>query len=49
MRQYTLVGGFLDTNQESINIDITNYLTGLYNVTLVCDGQIIDIKSFLKQ
>ena len=39
----------LDVSNESINIDISSYQTGYYTVALVCDGQIVNAKSLLKQ
>jgi hypothetical protein len=34
-------------NNKSVNI--SNYMTGFYNVSLVKNGQIVDVKSFTKQ
>lgn len=39
----------LDVNSTDTNIDVTNYQNGLYTVALVCNGQIIDAKTLVKQ
>ena len=39
----------LDTNNSEISIDITNYQNGFYTLALVCDGQIVDAKTLIKQ
>jgi hypothetical protein len=39
----------LDINNTSTNIDISNYLDGYYTVALVCNGQIVDAKTLIKQ
>jgi hypothetical protein len=31
------------------NINVSNYPNGLYTVALVCDGQIVDAKTLIKQ
>ncbi len=39
----------LDINSIETNINISNYPTGFYTVALVCNGQIIDAKTLIKQ
>ncbi len=39
----------LDLNTSEININLENYINGFYTVALVCDGQIVDAKTFIKQ
>ena len=39
----------LDVNNTETNINISNYPTGFYTVALVCNGQIIDAKTLIKQ
>lgn len=39
----------LDVNSSNINIDISQYQNGLYTVALICDGQIIDAKTVIKE
>lgn len=39
----------LDTNSSQTNIDISNYATGYYTLTLVCDGQIVESQNLIKQ
>lgn len=39
----------IDTNSNSISIDVSSYQTGYYTVALVCNGQITDAKQLLKQ
>ncbi len=39
----------LDTNVSETNINVSNYPNGLYTVALVCDGQIVDAKTLIKQ
>lgn len=39
----------LDINSSNINIDISNYQNGFYTLALVCNGQIIDAKTLVKQ
>lgn len=39
----------LDTNETSININVSNYSSGFYTVALVCDGEIVDSKNLSKQ
>lgn len=38
----------LNTNSSETNIDISNYPIGFYTVALVCNGQIIDAKTLVK-
>lgn len=39
----------LDTQEESITIDISSYPSGLYSVILVCDGEVQSIKTLAKE
>ncbi|WP_293872050.1 S8 family serine peptidase [Flavobacterium sp.] len=39
----------LDINSANTNIDISNYQSGFYTVALVCNGQIVDAKTLIKQ
>lgn len=39
----------LNLQQLSTSIDVSTYSTGLYNIILVCDGEIQNSKSLLKQ
>ncbi|MGB3342581.1 MAG: hypothetical protein WBA61_01585 [Aequorivita sp.] len=39
----------LDLQQSNINIDVSAYTIGLYNVILVCDGEIQNSKTLIKQ
>ena len=39
----------LDVQQSSVSIDVSTYTTGLYNIILVCDGEIQNSKTLLKQ
>lgn len=39
----------LDVQQSNVNIDVSSYTTGLYNIILVCDGEIQNSKTLLKQ
>jgi serine protease len=39
----------LDINNTNTNIDISNYQNGFYTVALVCNGQIVDAKTLVKQ
>lgn len=32
-----------------VNINISNYSNGFYTIILVCDGQIVDTKTLIKQ
>lgn len=43
-RNYTIG---LESNE--LNIDITEYATGYYAVSLVCDGQVVESKNLIKQ
>ncbi|TXD80664.1 hypothetical protein ESY87_20440 [Subsaximicrobium wynnwilliamsii] len=39
----------LDTNTQQTQIDTSNYSLGYYTVALVCDGEIVDAKTLIKQ
>lgn len=39
----------LDVNSNNVVLDISNYPMGHYNVALVCDGEIVDAKTLIKQ
>ena len=39
----------LDVNSNETTFDVSNYPTGFYTVALVCDGQITDAKTLIKQ
>jgi hypothetical protein len=39
----------LDVNSSDTNIDLSNYSNGFYTVALVCNGQIVDAKTVVKQ
>lgn len=39
----------LDVQQSNIAIDVSTYTMGLYNIILVCDGEIQNSKTLLKQ
>ncbi|TXD80997.1 hypothetical protein ESY86_19560 [Subsaximicrobium wynnwilliamsii] len=39
----------LDTDLQQTQIDTSNYPTGHYTVALVCDGEIVDAKTLIKQ
>ena len=39
----------LDISANQTTIDVSDYEAGYYSVALVCDGQIVDAKTFLKQ
>jgi hypothetical protein len=39
----------LDVNTSQTNINISSYPQGLYTVALVCDGEIVDAKTLIKQ
>ena len=39
----------LEPNSSETNINISNYPNGFYTVALVCNGQIIDAKTLVKQ
>jgi subtilisin family serine protease len=39
----------LDLNSSETTIDISNYSNGFYTVALICNGQIIDAKTLVKQ
>ena len=38
----------IDTEQEQIAIDVSNYPTGSYTIALVCNGTIVDAKTLIK-
>lgn len=38
----------LDINNSETNIDISNYPIGFYTIALVCNGQIVDAKTLIK-
>jgi hypothetical protein len=39
----------LDSNSKETSLNISNYPNGLYTVALVCDGNIVDAKSLVKE
>jgi hypothetical protein len=39
----------LDIDSSGINIDLSYYSSGFYTVALVCDGQIVDAKTLVKE
>ena len=39
----------LDVNSQSKMLSVNRYTTGVYVVTLICDGVVADIKTFIKQ
>ena len=39
----------LDTNSSQTAINVINYTNGFYTVALVCNGQIVDAKTLIKQ
>lgn len=39
----------LDVQQSQINIDASSYPIGVYVVTLICDGEMVDSENLLKQ
>ena len=39
----------LDPNQDQVSINVTDYQTGVYNVILVCNGQIADVSTLIVQ
>lgn len=39
----------LDTNLQQTNINVSSYPLGYYTVALVCDGEIVDAKTLIKQ
>ena len=39
--------GSFETSQTTINV--ANYVNGFYTVALVCNGQIVDAKTLIKQ
>ncbi len=47
--QYVSNNYILDITSDQITIDISNYTSGFYAVSLVCDGEIVDSKTLIKQ
>lgn len=39
----------LDVNNSQTTIDVSTYSTGAYVVSLICDGQVVDSKTLIKQ
>ena len=39
----------LNLNSSETSINLSNYSTGFYTVALVCNGQIVDAKTLIKQ
>src|SRR5690606_28952325 len=39
----------LELNENQTTIDVSNYNTGFYVVSLICDGEIVDSKTLIKQ
>ena len=39
----------LDKNSTEAKIDLTNYPKGYYKVALVCDGEVVEVKTLIKQ
>ena len=39
----------LDTNSEETTLDLKHYSNGYYQIALICDGKIVDVKTFIKQ
>ncbi len=39
----------LDIQQSSTSIDVSTYTNGLYNIILVCDGEVQNSKTLIKQ
>jgi len=39
----------LDLNSEETSIDISGYKEGLYQIALVCNGKIVDVKTLIKK
>lgn len=39
----------LDVNSMQKTIDVSGYITGFYIISLVCDGQLVDSKTLIKQ
>ena len=39
----------LNTTSSQTTINLSNYTNGFYTVALVCNGQIVDTKTFIKQ
>ena len=45
----TSINYSLDTNSIETTIDLTNYSDGYYQVSLVCDGKVIEVKTLIKE
>lgn len=41
--QYTIAPG-----SETKIIDLSSYSSGMYTISLICDGQVLDSKTFVK-
>ena len=39
----------LDLDSSGTNVDLSYYSSGFYTVALVCDGQIVDAKTLVKE
>ena len=39
----------LNTQQSNTSIDVSTYTAGLYNIILVCDGEVQNSKTLIKQ
>lgn len=39
----------IDITSNQTTINLTNYSNGFYTVSLVCNGQIVDTKTLIKQ
>ena len=39
----------LDNNSSQTTVNVMNYVNGFYTVVLVCNGQIVDAKTLIKQ
>ena len=39
----------LNTTISQTTINLSNYTNGFYTVALVCDGEIVDAKTIIKQ
>ena len=45
----TSINYSLDINSIETTIDLTNYSDGYYQVSLVCDGKVVDMKTLIKE
>ena len=45
----TSINYSLDINSRETTIDLTNYSDGYYQVSLVCDGKVVDMKTLIKE